>query len=112
MGWIGISKAALEWHGPVVRFSLNPLAVRTRCGHCGGTLTIQYHCYPRKTHVAAGTVVEGAESIPPVGVHIWVKGKAPWYHIPEDGVERFEEFDPEFLRVFEEWEAATRHNEA
>lgn len=70
---------------------------------CGGTLSIQYDCYPDKTHVAAGTIVKGAEVLPKLGVHIFVKSKPVWYDIPGDGLPRWDGFDDEFnekLRAF------------
>lgn len=59
-------------------------------------MTIQYDCYPDKTHVAAGTIAEGASLVPKVGVHIFVKEKPIWYDIPEDKLPRWDEFDDEF----------------
>ena len=61
---------------------------------------MQYDCYPEKTHLAAATVRESQWEVPKVGVHIFVKSCPKWYVIPDDGVERFEEFDSEFERMF------------
>jgi len=73
-------------------------------------MTMQYDCYPDKTHLAAGGVVEGAEALPKVGCHIWVKRKPAWYEIPDEGrrVPRWEEFDEEFEAVRRDWEEKGR----
>jgi len=111
---MGIHKASLDWYSRTpcgtpatatdeashsLTFTVSELATRGCCKACGSTMTIQYHCYSEKTHLAAGTVVEGAGVVPKVGMHIWVSRKPPWYTIPDDGVERWGEFDPEFERV-------------
>ncbi|KAK4972648.1 hypothetical protein LTR42_005941 [Elasticomyces elasticus] len=99
VAWIGILKAALAWQGPIRSFVVNDLATRACCEKCGSTMTIQYHCYPEKTHVAAGSVSSGHETLPSPGMHIWISRKPAWYSIPSDGLLRYEEFDPEFDQV-------------
>jgi hypothetical protein len=102
---MGLPKASLTFDGPVSQINVHDFASRGFCQNCGGTLLIQYHCYPNKTHVAAGTMTASDWDIPKVGMHIWVRSKPAWYTIPEDGVPRFAEFDPEFLDVQGKFEA-------
>jgi hypothetical protein len=119
--WLGIPKAALDWQSAsppsTSTYTINPLATRSCCSVCGGAATIQYHCYPEKTHIAAGSVTYGAEetsevgkAVPKVGCHLFVSRKPSWYTIPEDGVARWEEFDEEFDRVRREWEEERKKN--
>lgn len=43
--------------------------------------------------IAAGTVDdEDASQVPPPTCHIFVKEKAAWFDIPNDGAERFQTF--------------------
>jgi hypothetical protein len=107
--WMGIPKAALHWQGNLKEFTVSPIAIRTCCATCGSTLTIDYHCYPHKRHIAAGTVVEGHESVPSVGMHIFVDQQPPWYVIPEDRIPRWAAFDPEFEDVQRQFEAMKKH---
>ena len=95
MAWMGIPKGSLSWQGVLHEYSISDIAVRGCCRDCGSTMTMNYHCYPDKTHVAVGTIVEGSESVPRVATHIFFKSKPVWYNIP-DGVEKWDEFDPEF----------------
>lgn len=91
---------------------LSGVAARAFCAECGGCLTLQYDCYPEKTHLAAATISEGGEGeggLLGVGVHIFVRSCPDWYGIPEDGVRRWEGFDgvfagrfPEVVRALEE----------
>jgi len=118
--WMGISRSSLDISGPTTAIRLSSLAVdtipssatksleiaaRSFCTQCGGTLSIQYDCYPNKTHIAAGTIVTGAELIPRVGCHLFVAEKQPWFPICEDGVRRWDGFDEEFVDVLEKWRA-------
>ncbi|KAK5110910.1 hypothetical protein LTR62_005448 [Meristemomyces frigidus] len=105
IAWLAIEskKHWLTWTGTVASFSVSELATRGFCGACGSTLSMQYHCYPDKIHLAVGSVVEGGEGLPLVGNHIFVGEKAGWYVIPEDGVARWEGFDPGFRAVLERW---------
>jgi hypothetical protein len=66
---------------------------------------MEYDFYPDKTYLAAGTATKGADAIPAVGMHIYLKRAPPWYRIPEDGVARYDEF-PEGLG-----EALKKHQE-
>ena len=96
IAWIGVPKSSLTLSGPISEFSLSSIAKRTFCTKCGSNLTLQYDCLPKKTHITIATVVECGYELPKVGVHIFVKSKPTWYQIPEDGVERYDEFDTQF----------------
>lgn len=102
--WIGLKRSSLEWEGHTAKFRINDLATRSLCVQCGATLTIQYDCYPEKTHLAAGLVVKGAELIPKVGLHLFVRSKPVWYSIPDDGIPRAEEFDDDFYKVLKKYQ--------
>lgn len=106
--WAGIKKSSITWRGSTAKYRVSELATRSLCVQCGGTLSIQYDCYPDKTHVAAGTIVKGAERLPNVNVHIFVKSKPVWYDIPEDGLPRWEEFDDEFNEKLRAYRAAKK----
>lgn len=102
--WTGIKKSTINWEGSIAKYRVSDIATRSLCVQCGASLSIQYDCYPDKTHVAAGIITQGAELLPKVGIHIFVKSKPAWYNIPDDGVPRIEEFDKEFLGVLTAYE--------
>ena len=64
---------------------------------------LQYHLYPEKTHVAAFTVKRNDFGPLNIGCHIWTRHVPASYQIPEDGVERFEEFDEIFKARLNEY---------
>ena len=106
--WTGIKRDAITWDGPIAKYKISDIATRALCVQCGGTLSIQYDLYPDKTHVAAGTIVTGAELVPKAGAHIFVKSKPVWFSLPDDGVVKWEEFDDEFEKLLGEWEAGKK----
>ena len=63
-------------------------------------MAIQYDFYPNKTHIAAGTATEGADTIPEVCMHLYLKKAPRWYQIPEDGVTRYDEFPEDFMAAW------------
>ncbi|KAF2092963.1 hypothetical protein NA57DRAFT_62064 [Rhizodiscina lignyota] len=109
--WTGIKRDTIVWEGPTAKYRVSNIATRSLCVQCGGTLVIQYDCYPNKTHVAAGTITKGSELLPKVGMHIFVKSKPAWYSIPDDGLPRYEEFDEEFLGVLKRYSAQMGRND-
>lgn len=106
--WLGVYQAALVWHGaisawrPAIGDEDTSVSERTFCAACGSCLGLQYDLTPEKAHVAAGTVDQGAYTIPPLLEHIWVKRAPAWYRIPDDGVPRYQEFDDDFEAVLAE----------
>ncbi|KAF2160225.1 hypothetical protein M409DRAFT_70579 [Zasmidium cellare ATCC 36951] len=102
IAWMGVPRSTLTFSGPIVHVHLSKIATRGFCEKCGAGLSLQYECYPEKTHVAAGTVVRSDFGIPEVGIHIFVKSRPAWHRIAEDGVPRYEEFDEEFEERFPE----------
>lgn len=111
MAWTGIPKASLQW-----RFSRSEpfiyrsnvgdtdiaVAERTCCGSCGCNISLQYYLYPDKTHVAASTMDKNTFEALKVGCHIWTKHVPAWFAIPDDGIERFAEFDEDFQGKLDE----------
>lgn len=103
--WMGIDKKSITWDGSPAKYRISELATRSLCVQCGGTLNIQYECYPGKTHVAAGTLTKGADLLPKQpSCHIFVRSKPVWYTIPDDGVPKWEEFDDEFKQTLHRYE--------
>ena len=100
VAWMGVARDALAWDGPVGTMRLSSFAERTFCKECGGTLTMQYSCYPNKTHVAAATIIRSDWEPPRIGTHIFVASKPSWYQIADDGAPRWDTFDDDFAREF------------
>ncbi|KAF2791688.1 hypothetical protein K505DRAFT_376577 [Melanomma pulvis-pyrius CBS 109.77] len=71
---------------------LSKSAKRTFCGDCGSPITMVYLFAPESTGVTVGSIDEKSYKCekPKIKQHIFVKEKAPWTLIPEDGVVRLD----------------------
>ena len=111
VAWTGIPKSCLT-----IKFASEPLvyraeigdtgqcvAERTSCGRCSSSLILQYYLYPDKTHIAASTIHRSEFEIPAVGCHIWYRSAPAWYHLPDDGIARYAEFDPVFQQRLDDY---------
>ena len=104
MAWTGVPKSALQWKFEAQPFVYRStvgdtgvcVAERACCSVCGCNISLQYYLYPDKTHVAASTIFQNDFEMPKIGCHIWCRQAPRWYRIPEDGVERWTEFDDGF----------------
>lgn len=102
--WMGIAKRGILWEYKYEPFTYRStvgdtgicVGERTCCSVCGSNISLQYHLYPEKLHIAASTMKTNGFEVPKVGCHIWTKHVPAWYTLPEDGVQRYETFDPEF----------------
>lgn len=111
MAWMGVRRASLQWEfksQPIVyRATVGDTGVciseRTCCGNCGCNILLQYYLYPDKSHVAASTVKQNDFEMPGVGCHIWYRHVPSWHNVPEDGVERYHEFDDDFKAKLDQY---------
>ncbi|KAF2724977.1 hypothetical protein K431DRAFT_281453 [Polychaeton citri CBS 116435] len=99
MAFVGVPRDALSWKGKVSEYRSSDIATRLFCSTCSGALGMQYDCYPNKTHIAAGSLKTMNCDPPGLAMHLFVKSKPAWYEIPDDGVDRHDEFPEEFLQA-------------
>ena len=66
---------------------------------------MQYKFQPERIGFTAGTF--NGESVrgelPKVSEHIFLREKAAWFEVPDDGIPRFDGFPEEFLKKLEDW---------
>lgn len=65
------------------------VATRTACARCGSSVSMRYDFNPGMMGIAAGTIDQSAE-VPRPARHIYLREKAGWFEVPEDGAERWE----------------------
>lgn len=81
---------------PPTTRSSSAIAVRSFCPRCGSSLSMAYTAFPDEVAIAAGTLDsldssgDGPREIPKPGLHIFLKEKADWFEVPNDGLERYE----------------------
>ena len=86
------------------------IAIRSSCKDCGTPLFMTYYALPDTIAVAAGTIDEESvqgELVKP-GNHIFLGEKAKWYVLPEDGLDRYDEWPPGFEDALETWRGSVK----
>ena len=98
-------KQSIRIRASTIKIGGTPLAHRGSCRDCGSPLFMKYSCNPDHTSVALGIVdndtIRG-EVVKPKE-HIFLKEKAMWWSVAEDGAEKWDHFDNDFLNAKDEW---------
>lgn len=70
---------------------LSKVAERTYCSSCGTPISMAYSFYPDEVSVTMGSVDLSSFTcdIPKVKNHIYLREKAPWFVLPDDGADRW-----------------------
>lgn len=105
LGFVDVPASELQWtkgQQPEM-WSRSEIAERGYCKVCGSTMSMRYHLEPERIGVTLGSVVEAEPALPGLSAHIFLKEKAPWFVLPEDGAERWDEFPPGFQDMLERW---------
>lgn len=79
------------------------VAERGFCSKCGSTLSIQYYCQPDRFSSTASSIDESKLPLRKIDEHIFVKEKAPWYDLPDDGIQRFERMPAAYEIIMHKW---------
>lgn len=77
---------------------LTEFAERTFCTSCGAPITMAYK-NSKLINLTVGSIEQGSleAPMPKVKQHIFLKEKAPWLVLPEDGAERLETWESAHL---------------
>ena len=83
-----------------------PLAQRAFCSNCGSPLWMKYPCDPQKTHIPLGIIDDDSVrgKLPKPKEHIFLKEKASWWELLDDGLGRCETFGEPWPEMTREWE--------
>ena len=108
--WMAVERSSLTWSAPPTQLKFSEIAERTFCTGCGSSMTMQYYLQPDRLSIAAGTIDRTIAALPQPEEHIFLAEKASWFKIPDDGLARFEEFDPPFQRKLESWKKENLNN--
>lgn len=102
LGFADFPVSDLQWtHQPPDLWSRSELAERGYCKVCGSSMSMRYHLED-VIGVTLGTIERGT-ALPPIRAHIFLKEKAAWFDLPADGAERWDEFNPDFLKKLDQW---------
>ena len=106
MTWTAIEKASVQWSSLPDLWKFSKIADRGHCSQCGSSMTMQYHLQPARLSIAASTIDKSTAPVPQPEEHIFLNEKASWFQMPDDGLSRFDEFDPSFQDKLNRWKKA------
>ena len=102
--WIHAPTDKIDWLQQPVTWNCSDLAERGYCASCGSAIYMRYHMDPTITSIAMGTIDESSGRIPSSKEHIFLKDKASWLKLPDDGTARHEKFDAPFQERLNKYE--------
>ena len=80
------------------------VAEREFCSMCGSTLFIQCSSCPMECcSLTASSIDESKLPLRKPSEYIFVREKAPWFDLPDDGAQRFEALPPKFAVMMLRW---------
>ncbi len=103
--FVGLPSTAIEWTQQPDMWQASNIAERGYCKQCGSAMSMRYFFEADRIGLTLGTVIEAQPALPPVGAHIFLKDKASYFTLTDDGAERFDEFSPGFQDKIEQWKA-------
>ncbi|KAI1623295.1 Mss4-like protein [Exophiala viscosa] len=108
LAFVDFQTSQVTWTQQPDKWSCSDIAGRGYCKMCGSTMSMIYHFEKEQTYICLGTVVETDHSLQP-GAHIFLKDKAPWFTIADDGARRRDTFSLEFEEKIKKWKAEQTH---
>ncbi|CAO2649276.1 Nn.00g066610.m01.CDS01 [Neocucurbitaria sp. VM-36] len=94
LSFVDVSKAAVEFTKSSTRktLKLSNVAQRTFCSDCGAPISMAYSLDPDHIGLTVATIDFASltsDSPPKPSKHIFLREKAPWVVLPDDGAERW-----------------------
>ncbi|KAJ5601739.1 hypothetical protein N7510_011273 [Penicillium lagena] len=90
-GFIHFPKDAVKWDNKPTEWRSSETASRFFCPRCGSTLMMSLDSEPSSLGIAVGTLDDdGSVQVPPPASHIFLKEKASWFQLPDDGAKRYQ----------------------
>jgi hypothetical protein len=66
-------------------------------------MSMQYYCNLDRFALTASSIEESKLPLLKGSEHIFLKEKAPWFDVPDDGLERHEGMPPVFEDAIQKW---------
>ncbi|KIW76298.1 hypothetical protein Z517_11044 [Fonsecaea pedrosoi CBS 271.37] len=111
LGFVGIPASAVKWKQQPDIWYASDIAERGHCKSCGSAVFMRYFFEADRTAVTLGTVIEAEPALPALGAHIFLKDKAQYLVLADDGATRYDEFSEEFRNKIEQWRRQRQRRE-
>lgn len=102
LGFIGLPMSEVHWIQPPEIWASSDIAERGFCKVCGSAMSMRYLFDPHRIAVTMGTIIEASPAVPRPA-HIFLKEKASWFVLPDDGAERHDDFPGDFRTKIDQW---------
>ena len=106
LGFVDVPTTTLQWTTRPEMWQASDIAERGYCKVCGSTLSMRYFFEADRTGVVLGSLIKTEPVLPPIGAHIFLKEKAAYFVLADDGVKRYDEFPEGFVDKIAEWKAS------
>ena len=103
LGFAAFRTEDLNWTQQPDVWQGSDIATRGHCKVCGSTMSMQYLFELDRMFVTLGTVSSADPALPLVHAHIFLKDKAPYIVVPDDGARRHEGFSAAFQDRIDQW---------
>ncbi|KAJ5573601.1 uncharacterized protein N7459_008028 [Penicillium hispanicum] len=90
--WVHFPIDSIQWQANPTVWESSESASRSFCPRCGSTLTMNLKNDASNVSVAAGTLDDVKTQVPHLVAHIFLREKASWFEVPNDGAKRCEEW--------------------
>ncbi|KAJ5099841.1 hypothetical protein N7532_006842 [Penicillium argentinense] len=90
LSFVHVPAGSIQWETEPKEWKSSENATRTFCPRCGSVLTMKVFSMPEEEGLAAGTLDDVKGLVPSLSAHIFLKEKASWFQVPDDGAERYE----------------------
>ncbi len=103
LGFIDFQSTDVKWTQQPDIWQASDVAERGYCKACGSAISMRYFLERDRISVTLGTITKAQPALPPLEAHIFLKDKAPYLVLVDDGVERYDEFPSDFGDQLEKW---------
>ena len=103
LAFVDFQTTDVKWTQQPDIWQASDVAERGYCKACGSAISMRYFLEGDRIAVTMGTITEAEPTLPPLGAHIFLKNKASYLVLAEDGVDRYEEFPGDLGEKLEQW---------
>jgi hypothetical protein len=102
LAFIDFNTADITWTKEPDMWRAGELAERGFCMNCGSVVSMRYLMQTHRISVTCG-MIEDKSKLPKIQQHIFLKEKAPYFVLADDGAERHDEFPGDFGERLQKW---------
>ena len=106
IGFVDFAASEFQWTRQPDLWQAGDVAERGYCKACGSTMSMRYFLNADRVSVTLGTVIESQPPLPSLQAHIFLKDKAPYFVLADDGVKRYDEFPEDFSNKLAQWRSS------